>query len=298
MKNKKVMLLIPILIGVLFLLPLTGAADSTWFNMTLTDFNNVTTGTNNVSVIVRVAAIYNVSNVTCYYNTSGGAQYPNYNLTRFNGAINTSAGQTSFTLTSTISTESSNLNLTCVLTNSSNSDGTLALGGGNNTISARGIKVDGTAPTLSIALDIKDIGVRDPILVTTTVSDSNSQIQYYYVNITTPDSSKCPTIASTSSTTTTSSATDKDSLVDGQTACAGDYTVNLTAVDYSGNLASTSKTFTARLAGKTKTGSNTLGGTGESTLWKKGELPLGETGTDIAILIILGIAFYYLLKKK
>lgn len=296
--NKKVMLLIPVLLGVIFLSPLISAADPAWFNMTLTDFTNSTTGTNNISFTVSVAAVYNVTNVTCYYNSSGGAQYPNQNATFLDDNINTSTGDTSFSIVGTISSESSNLNMTCVLANDSDSAGVLPLAGGNSTISARRIIIDGTAPTLSLALDIKDIGVRDPVLVTWTVSDSSSKIQYYWLNITTPDSQKCPTIASTSSSSTTSSATNKDSLVDDQTACAGDYTVNLTAADYSGNLASTSLTFTARLAGKTKGGSNTLGGADTSTLWKKETLPLGETGTNIAILLILGGALYLFFKRK
>lgn len=297
------MLLIPILLGAMFILPMVSAGASTWFNMTLTDFANVTTGTNNVTTTVAVAADYNVTNVTCYYNSSGGAQYPNQNTTFFGTTVNSSALDSSFTITGTISTDSNNLNMTCVLANDSDSAGVLPLAGGNSTVSARAIKVDGTLPVLTLSLDSANIGVRDPLLVKWTIVDSGSKIQYYYINTTTPDNAKCPKIQSAagvsgSDTTTTS----QDSLNGEQTACAGTYTVNLTAIDYSGNLASTKKTFAASMAGLTKGGSNTLGGSDVSGFSQGSEinsnLPLGETGTNVAIIVVIGAALYLFFRKK
>jgi hypothetical protein len=306
MKNKA-MLLIPILIGIMFVLPTVSAGAAAWFNMTLPAWANVTTGTNNVSFTVSVAAIYNVTNVSCYYNLSGGASYPGSNATFLGTDINGSNGDTSFTITGTLGTAATRLaNISCILFNESTSVGKVELEGGNSSVDAMNVTVDGTAPVLTLGLDTTNIGTRTAVLMKWTVTDSGSRLRNVSVIVTSPDSQKCPNYPVVNGTldsiALTSYSPIQAVIQNEQTMCAGDYTVNLTASDYSGNLNSNTIVFRASVQGK-KDGGNTLGGTtggpGENLgNFESSSLPLGEQGTNIAIILVIAGAAYLFFKRK
>jgi hypothetical protein len=284
--NKKVILVIPVLIGVMFLLPLISAAAPS-FN--LVDNGNYT---QSISVTVSVIAAENVTNVTCYRNLTGGAQYPAQNASNFLGtAINSSKGQTSFTVTGTISSDiSRKVNITCVLSNNSNSAGILALPGGNATISAKNLTIDSTAPTNGLSLETESLSTRDSILIKWAYADATSGLASYTTTITSPDTQECPTI-------TESGASGEDALVDLETYCPGTYTVTAAVTDFSGNTGDVTKTFKVSSAGNNKLGSNNLGGTTAGSLGQK-TLPLGTTGTNLVIIVIIGGAIYLFAKRK
>lgn len=98
----------------------------------------------------------NMTNLTCYYNASGGAA-----KTYLIQVINTTASQTSLTGTSVaLSSETSTYNITCVLMN----DTTL-----NTTFFVSGITIDNTNPTQ----DIKETSVGQTEPINYKCSDTN-----------------------------------------------------------------------------------------------------------------------------
>ena len=299
--NKKVMLIIPILIGIMFVLPLIMAVSTV--SMTIKDYSNLT---KSLSTVVSVSGTDNVTNITCFYNATGGAQYPALNTTYWASAINTSQGQSTFTLTGTYvgSDTNKNVNITCAIFNAT-TGGTLQLPAGNGTVSAQNVTIDSANPITTLQLDIANIGTRDPILVKWSAVDSGSKLATFSINVTTPDSNRCPPVNITNSSDLTagvtgSTLTGQYQVLGDQNACGGTYTVTLTATDFSGNSGALTKTYRVSLSGL-KSGSNTLGGVSQSTLASNQankNLILGDTGTSIAIILIIGAAAYLFFKRK
>lgn len=285
--NKKIMLLISAIIGIMLIFPLVNAAATIESTMTTPVFFGNYSGT----ITVSVTGAVNITNATCHYNATGGAATSvTGNITTAAGLVNTtdvSADGTTFSTTwatSTLSDRSKNVNISCLLYN-----GTLEL---NSTVSAGNITIDNTVPTNGISIDTESISSRDNVLVTWSFTDATSGLRLYSVTITPPDTTECSII-------TESGTSGTDGLWDSETACAGTYTVNATVTDYAGNENNISKTFKVTLAGLSKSGSNTLSGTGTASLGQYKEWFSGlDSNTKIALIIIIGVAGYYLLKKR
>jgi len=277
--NKKVMLLIPVLIGIMFVLPLLSATTilvtpATNGNYTKSLSFSLTGGNN-------PGQANNMTNVTCYYNASGGTA-----ATFLIEMLNSSVSSTTFSGVGTLTSETETYNITCKVYNMT----TL-----NSTLYASGITIDGTTPVTTLSLETENLQSRDSNLIQWTASDATSGLVSVVTTITSPDTGRCPT-------KTYTDTNGKYALTDDATACSGTYTVLVTATDYSGNIGTSTKTFKVSSSGLTKSGSNTLSGSQKSQFSQGQEInsnkPLGETGTNIAIIIILGVAIYLFVKRK
>ena len=287
--NKKIMLLIPILLGIMFVMPLMSAAVAV--------FTSPATNTNHTSAISVIVTYVNSTgnnitsplsaNTNFYYNSSASATWT---AVTCGSAVITNTTY-SCTIAITAITDRKNFGLNVTLGNASFYNASSA--------TVQPLAVDDTAPVVSLSLETQNMNTRDSLLIQWTSSDATIGLSNTVASITSPDSQKCALINYTD-------ANGRYALVDEQTKCSGTYTVNVTATDYAGNTATSVSTFEASLSGLSKTGSNTLGGAGQSSFSqgseinaaKKNFLPLGESETNVAIILILGFAFYYLLKKK
>ena len=280
--NKKVMLLIPILIGVMFVLPLLSAAVA----------------------VVAPATGANLSGsflVNCSYINGTDLTSPNAASTSFyfvngTGSENLFLTRTGFTVTST--------NVYATLTTADavgEGAGAVKCSLGNATsprfanASSGALTIDDVAPVIVLSLETENLATRDSILIKWTVTGAST----VNTTITSPDAGRCPT-------KTYTDVNAQYAIADDATACSGIYTVRVTAVDATGNVATAVKTFKAGTSGLSKTGSNTLGGDTTSSFSQGQEinsvgsanLPLGQTGTNIAILVILAGGLYLFFKKK
>lgn len=279
-RNKAISLLIPLIFGIIFILPLISAAT---LNRPVSNGNYSTTMTVNVTVDSNVAN--NMTNTTCYYNSSGGTA-----TTFLVEILNATAGDLDFTSTSvSISalSDATTYNISCRIFNRTTF---------NSSVSVSSVVIDNTNPTTSLTFDTDSISTSDSISIDWSSSDATSGLNTVTTTLTSPDTSRCPT-------KTYTSTTGDYGFYGEDTKCRGTYTVLVSAVDYAGNTGTSSKTFKASSSGLTKSGSNTLGGTSKSQFSQGQEinsknLPLGETGTNIAILIILGAAIYLFIKRK
>jgi hypothetical protein len=302
MINKRLLVLSLAFVVMLSMTLLVSAAAP---SMSISNWYNATTSTGNLSITVDVIAAENVTNVSCYYNASGGPSYPTLNLTYLGSSINSSKGQTSFTIPGTIATEYAHIvNVTCMLFNDSDSAGKLELPGGNGSVSRWNITIDGTAPTLTLSIEQDRIAKRDSELLVWTGSDSGTGMQSVSLTTVSSDTTNCPTVTSTTTIDGKSATAGQDALIDEQTVCSGEYTVTWTATDYSGNKETKTGTFTVMAAGLTKSGSNTLGGSSKSSLSDGNEVGnssslLGTGNTKSILLIVVIVIFlYFVLKKK
>ena len=90
----------------------------------------------------------NMTNVTCYYNSTGGVA----NVFALN-ITNTTSYQTTFTGTAVLTTESNLYNITCLLQNGSSADGFTT----NASFYATNITIDNTYPLISIVSPANNI---------------------------------------------------------------------------------------------------------------------------------------------
>lgn len=276
--NKKVMLIIPILIGIMFILPMLSAA-----TMTAPVTNGNYTKSLAFDITVGANGVNNMTNTTCYYNSSGGATG-----TYLLQMLNSSASSTTFTGTAAaLSSETRTYNVSCEIRN-----GTTL----NSTLYANTITIDGTNPVITLTLDKDRTTVTNTIHLDWTTSDATSGLSTVVTTVTSPNTDRC-------ATKTYTSTTGDYALTGEDTKCEGTYTALVTATDYSGNIGTSTSTFKIDSAGSSKSGSNTgLSGTAGVPVSTGNIFGTGANGgintNTVIVLIILGICFYYILKKK
>jgi hypothetical protein len=261
----------------MFVLPMLSAAT--------TIVSPVASGNYSTTMLVNVTtAVANTLNVTCYYNASGGEA-----TTLLVAINNSSTGQTTFTnaaVAISSLTEVGTYNISCT----ANGDTT------EKSAPKTGIRIDNTVPTTFLALESSSISTMGNVRITWSSSDSGAGLSTVVTNITGPNSGSCATLSYTDTSKTVS--------INGQsTKCEGTYTVLVTATDYSGNVGTSTATFKAEDSGLSKSGSNTLGGTDVSQFSQGKEVSstrskLGETGTNVAILVLVIAGAYLFFKKK
>jgi len=282
--NKKVMLLIPVLIGIMFVLPLMSAAVTLNNPVTKGNYTDITF---NCTKLINDAPI-NTTNVTLWYNATGGTVGTMLASSKIN---NDTTNDLSFYLSGISVSSLSDLttyNFSCKADNGTSQVWSAGVGS---------VTIDNTSPVTTLGLDSTNIYTRDSITIQWTATDATSGLSSVVTTITSPDSSRCPTLTYTDTN-------GKYALSDDKTVCPGVYTVLVTATDRAGNIDTTStKTFKVTLAGLSKSGSNTLGGSSKSEFTQGSEisnnnLPLGENGTNIVILILILGSLWYFFKKK
>lgn len=282
MNNKKVMLLIPVIIGIMFVLPMLSAAVTVprpALNANLSGTFQVdcsyVNGTDITSPVIASSSFY--------WNGTGSEVLF---ATRSGDIVNS----TDFLVT--LTTADAGIvdgvgGIKCALGNSTSPR--YANGTGSK------VTIDDTVPATTLSLETQNLQSRDSILIQWTATDATSGLNTVVTTVTSPDASRCPT-------KTYTDTNGKYALSDDLTVCSGEYTVLVTATDYTGNIGTSTSTFKVSSSGLTKIGSNTLGGTQKSQFSQGQEinstLPLGETGTNIAILVILGCAVYLFFKRK
>lgn len=226
------------------------------------------TGTLNVSVTVDQNGAFNMTNVTCFYNSSGGlattflvaiANTSKSSLVFENGSIDIS----SFTETST-------WNISCDVRNGTGANSL------NQTISVASVTIDSTAPLCTLTGDHKTIPWKGIIQLDWTSSDAVSLVS----TSTTIDGPQDQT------TITDTDTSDSRTLTSQETAYWGDWTVTTTATDRPGNTATCTYEFSSYLP-------DDVSGEGEVTP----KAPL-NTGTIVIGLLIIGAIAYFVMKKK
>lgn len=228
------------------------------------------TGTVLISVSTPDNGANNMTNVTCYYNQSGGAA-----TTFLTQILNTSAGQSSFTSSPSISslTDAMTYNVSCSVYNQTGATSTL-----NSTLSAGSITFDSTIPVCSVSLAYPSISYMGVQTITWGVTDALSLVSGSET-ITSPSGANNQAYSVTGASTTTISGTQTDE--------SGNWNASIVGTDRSGNTCSASQIFSSYVPGgkQTTTTTSTTGTTPVNTQ---------------TILIIGGIALlaYFLTKKK
>lgn len=193
----------------------------------------------------------NATNVTCFYNASGGSTEKGTVLVAI---ANTTAAQTAWSSTATLTTETSTYNVSCRISNVTTV---------NTTLYASGITIDGTNPVVSITRDVPQISQKG--LENLVWSSTDTNLYTTAVSVVSPDTSLCPTLSYTD-------AVSSRQLINQQTQCAGTYTATITGTDYSGNSATDSTTWIVNIPdGKFMGASSNVGanypGKASSTNW-------------------------------
>lgn len=218
------------------------------------------TGTVSISITADANGADNMTNVTCYYNSSGGAA--TVYLTQI---LNDSASDLVFTGSPSITalTETLSYNVSCQIRNST----TL-----NKTISVAGITFDSTSPTISL-FDVKQRSINPNGLIEARCSYADAVglagtgSSFTYLNP-----------AGTSNSLTADG--NYQSVKDSSTSQEGNYVFTCYAIDRAGNTVTDSETTTD--TGFTITVSDQTAATRNNRL---------------ILFIIIGIGAYLLLKK-
>lgn len=233
-----------------------------------------------VTVTVDANGGNNMTNVSCYYNASGGPTTNNATYRLFNDILNTTSYQTVFTGTASLTTEGRIYNVSCLVQNRTSL---------NTTLSSNNVTIDGTNPTVSLALYRPSADVNGLQKLTWTSSDALSLLLSTSVGVDAPGS--CPTQNFTSSSGT-------DQVIQSTTmACDGTYTVTVTGTDYSGNAGTTSSTFSAYTPGKRAAGTQTSTSSSSTSTTNVAPSSGGISTGLIVILVIIGI-IYFATKKR
>ena len=190
----------------------------------------------NYSSPITVTVLYdgynpnNMTNVTCYFNSSGGSSLE-FPVT----IVNTTSTQTTFTGTKALTVETRAYNVTCLLQNRTSI---------NSTFYAYNVTIDNTAPTMTTTTDNggttqAKVRQKESIGLNWSCTDATSGVTSTSVSYTANGDAGCTVSGTTSWTTSTGS----QSLKTTQTQCAGKYTIASTCTDYSGNTATDSDIF-------------------------------------------------------
>lgn len=232
-------------------------------------FTAPTSGTNYTSPLtitvntmeVAPGGNQNMTNVSCYYNSSGGKISTSgvYSLAYM---INSTKGQTLWTTTASLS-DSATYNISCLIQNQT----TL-----NQTLYANHVAIDNTGPV--ITFDVKEKNV-----------NPNGVIE-----------AKCSYTDATTGTTAASNLSYKNpagvistltadgtyqAVKDASTSMEGNYLFTCYAADYSGNKATSTSTSTVQGFTITTNSGTSTGG-----------------NSNLILLIIAGLAIYYFATKK
>ena len=226
-------------------------------------YSNHTT-TLNISVSVDMNDMDNMTNVTCYYNLSGGA------ATTFLVEITNSTPKDLVFENSAVSitslTDATTYNISCQVRNLT----TL-----NTTVSNASIMLDSTSPLCSINGDHNNIPWKGIIEITWTSSDAIERVSTA-VDIDGPQDQ------------TTVSYTDANKVLDllsQDTKYVGDWTTNMTVTDRAGNTCTASYTFKSYLP--------SIDGVAPVTPAE----PRDKKGI-LLLLGIVGVVAYFIFKKK
>lgn len=251
------------LFAILAVLPMVSAA-----TMTAPVSGGNYTKTLTVTVTVGGNGANNMTNVSCLYNATGGATG-----TYLVDIINTTAYQTTFTGSASLTSETATYNVSCKVQNLT----TL-----NTTLYASGITIDGTNPIVSISRDNPSVSMGR--LESISWSGTDTHLKSTAVTITSPDADRCPTLSYTDAVKTVE-------LSEDQVQCKGEYTATILSTDYTGNTATDSATFEVTIPDGKFVGDKSL----QSISDQNGS----NGGSSKAILLVLAaVAAYFLFKKK
>ena len=269
MKNKFLLstsLLLTIVLAIL-VIPMVSAANTLDSPVI---YGNYST-TMNVSLSMDAnGAATNMSNVTCWFNASGGKITEKNSTTVFVEIINTSKTQLIFEQAVTISGYAEVLagyNISCDIYNVTEA---------NKTVSAGSITIDYTSPLCSLNGDHSLIPYKGTILLTWTSSDAFSAL----TTAVTIDGPQDQT------TITDTDANDERTLSSQETKYFGDWEVTILATDQAANTCTAYYNFSSYLPD----GVDWLE-PGESKIPK-------DTGKIVFGLIIVGVIVYFAFIKK
>ena len=269
MKNKFLLttsLLFTIVLAIL-VIPMVSAANT--LNSPVIYGNYSTTMTVLLTMDANGAAT-NMSNITCWFNASGGLITEKNETTVFVEILNTSKTQLIFTEAVTISGYAEVLagdgyNISCDILNVSEA---------NSTVSAANITFDHTDPLCSLNGDHSLIPYKGTILLTWTSSDAFSAL----TTAVTIDGPQDQT------TITDTDANDERTLTTQETKYFGDWEVIITATDQAANTCTSSYSFKSYLP--------------DGEIWEAGEPATKDTGKIVLGLIIIGVIVYFAFIKK
>lgn len=258
MKNKK-FLLTPIFL--LLVLSMFGIGSAlTTLDLPVADGNYSTS----MTVTMTANATDEITNVTCYYNSTGGLANNDLLIVIANASTN----QTAFTdATVTVpSTDGITYNVSCWANN---------LTSLVEQDSAAGITFDSTNPGCSMTGDHNIIPYKGTILLTWDSSDALSLISTA-VTIDRPEDASDLTYTDTNRLLT---------LTSQDTKYRGDWIVSLTATDRAANTCTETFEFKSYLP--------------DGEIWDAGEpTPTRDTGKTLLLLLIVGGALWFIFKKK
>ncbi len=270
MKNKFLLttsLLFTIVLAIL-VIPMVSAANT--LNSPVIYGNYSTTMTVLLTMDANGAAT-NMSNITCWFNASGGLITEKNETTVFVEILNTSKTQLIFTEAVTISGYAEVLagdgyNISCDIYNNSEA---------NTTVSAANITFDHTDPACSLNGDHNIIPYKGTILLTWTSSDALSALTTS-VTIDGPQDQ---------TTITDTDANDERTLTSQETKYFGDWTVTILATDQAANTCTETYTFKSYLP--------------DGEIWEAGEPAVPkDTGRTLLLLGIVGVIIYFAFIKK
>jgi len=226
MKKQKLILPIIILFSVMTLV-LAGEATMT---VPADDGNYTTT----LSMILTTDNTFNMTNITCYYNASGGGVDK---ADVFTEILNTTDGQTAWTkdvALSSVYTDAKTYNISCDLYGGA--EGTTF----NITLSAGSVTFDSTDPSITVTRDYSEITLHRILKYSTSISDATAGLDGNEVcNITNPRGVV---------TDVSTSALISDSIFD-DTGITGNYTLACYAADTAGNADIESTSFEVKSTG-------------------------------------------------
>ena len=258
MKTNKILLATILAMFVLAVLPLMSAA--TTMDMPVAGGNYSTPL--NISVSVDTNGADNMTNVTCYYNATGGKA-----TTWLVEMLNDSHSDLIFedaTIAIDGLTELATYNISCAVYNLT----TL-----NTTVSKATITIDSTDPLCSLVRQSKTIDWKGTQLITWTSSDALSLVSTA-VTIDRPEDGADMTYTDANRALT---------LLSQDTKYVGDWTVTMTGTDRPGNTCTETVTFKSNY--------------GDGETWEP-TAPKKDVGKTVLLLLIVGIVAYFIFKKK
>lgn len=264
MKQNKILLTAILAMFVLAVLPVMSAANitSVWNILPATTAQNGTNATGSFTYNCTTAAMH-ITNVTVYANSSAGT------MNALESFANASPDQTAWTGTVDIQAadDGLNQNLSCYANNAT--DGVYS---DQKTCSA--VTLDSTDPICSLVRLSKTIAWKGTQKITWSSSDATSLVSTA-VYVDRPESGSTLSYTDTSRTLT---------LLSQDTKYLGDWTANITGTDRPGNTCTVEVTFKTYMPD----------GVGEIGV----PAPKKDTGKTLLLLLIVGIALYFIFKKK
>lgn len=235
MNKKKKYSIFLVLLSSLFLLSFLSAG-----NNAMTSPINYGNYTTSITVSVNTngnGPTGNMTNISCYYNVSGGTADYSSGAPRLVEIYNTTTQQVNFSQAVTVSSftqANQTYNITCLVQNATGTAITV-----NKTLEVNKISIDYTAPVVTISTDKTSADTKKDIVLTWTSTDATTGIYSTAVSVTSAAGMEC--IIDPISFTDTSSS---DTLTGDETKCGGLYTATITATDFNSQSTSASTTFT------------------------------------------------------